>query len=91
MIAAPVFTFAVGPVRKKRRDPMGILFLVFVGIMAVFIIGSALEGCAETMSANNRYRAMILLCTERATTILESKACRANVDFQFGVRDGGAP
>lgn len=66
---------------------MNLAFYAFVIIMIAFALICAVDGCAA--SADEQYRAKILLCVERATTLLESKACRRNVDFQFGVHDGG--
>ena len=76
---------------QAKANVMNVLFLAFVVFMGAFALSAALEGCADTMTADEQYRAKMLLCVERATTKLESKACRANVDFQFRVRDGGAP
>ncbi len=76
---------------RPRLITMNFLFLAFVTLMGAFALTAALEGCAEGMTADERYRAQIALCVEHATTKLESKACRANVDFQFKIHDGGVP
>ena len=75
---------------KNRSDPMRLIFLAFAILVMLYAFVSAV-GCKPSLSADERYRAQIALCVERATTRLESKACRANVDFQFRVHDGGVP
>lgn len=48
---------------------------------------------AEQAAAEGAYGAALLKCVDDATTLAESKACRARVDAQWGVvqtgKDGG--
>jgi len=76
---------------RPKTNWMNVLFIAFVAIIVAFAIAAAFTGCANGMTADERYRAQIALCVERATTKLESKSCRANVDFQFRIHDGGVP
>jgi len=89
-ISRPSFPLRVEYVPPKS-DVMRVLFWTFAFAMMAFALIAFLEGCGTTMTADERYRAQIALCVERATTKLESKACRANVDFQFRIHDGGVP
>ena len=61
---------------------------LFLGTVAACVAVAALllYGCS---SAATRYQAALLLCVERAQTLAESKACRRQVDMQFGVTDAG--
>ncbi len=53
-----------------------------------------LTACAHQTPAQNAaegaYGAELARCVDKATTLAESKACRADVDRRWGV-DGGTP
>ena len=56
----------------------------------VFIVGcSDCAGKAVPVATETAYTAELLRCVDKATTLAESKACRAHVDEVFGVKDGG--
>lgn len=62
-----------------------------VGLGAI-IIAAALSACdaiSGCSSAEARYQAALVLCVEQAKTLAESKACRRQVDLEFGVLDAG--
>jgi len=51
-----------------------------------------LVGCSAThASADAAYTAQQLACVDSATTLAESKACRAKVDLKWGISDSSAP
>lgn len=86
----------VKPLRMGYIPPapvnmMRLAYHAFAALMVVFAVIAGFSGCAQGMTADERYRAQIALCVERATTKLESKSCRANVDSQFRIHDGGVP
>lgn len=60
----------------------------WIGFVSLaFYVGVLMYGCAA--AAESSYTAQQLQCVDRATTLAESKACRAEVDRAWHVVDGG--
>ncbi len=64
-------------------------------ICTAAVIGQCLTGCSAPMTpqekaqvANETYAAEQVACVEKSATIVESRACRAEVRARWGV-DGG--
>jgi hypothetical protein len=51
-------------------------------------VAALLCGCAASLEGS--YTAALLRCVDKSETLAESKACRASVDAQYNVKDGGA-
>jgi hypothetical protein len=54
-------------------------------IMTLLIV---MISCREPTTAESAYTAALLRCVDKAETISDSKACRAQVDKQFGIDRG---
>jgi hypothetical protein len=67
--------------------------IVSAVLLATFIYACVRPPSAVDVAAEGAYGAMLLDCIERANSLAESKACRAEVDRQWGVvqvaTDGG--
>lgn len=74
--------------RYIRSEAARTLGVTLLGIATMIVATLLLDGCAG-LSADDRYRARIFRCVDEAKTLAESKACRAQVDTEFGVVDGG--
>ncbi len=78
---------------KNALAGLGVLLLI--GIVG-FLAAHCLIGCAsrDAAAAEAAYTADHLRCVDKATTLAESKACRADVDRRYGIvqttKDGGA-
>ena len=65
-------------------------------LFAVAFLVGLLNGCAsrDAAAAEAAYTADHLRCVDKATTLEESRECRASVDRKYGIvqttRDGGA-
>lgn len=70
------------------KDPptAGLGFLVWVGVTA-FLCAHALVACAAAAEAT--YTGQLGQCVDHARTLDESKACRAQVDADWHIVDGG--
>ncbi len=55
-------------------------------IVLLLVVGCSTPAATGTEAA---YTASLLRCVDKSTTLSESKACRALVDAQYGVKDGG--
>ena len=85
-LPAPVFPDEQPTKKEGRSVPptlKAILFLVGVGLFGA----RAVAGCAA--AAESTYTGQQLECVDRAKTLAESKACRAEVDRQWHIVDGG--
>lgn len=65
-------------------------------LFAVAFLVGLLNGCAsrDAAAAEAAYTADHLRCVDKATTLAESRACRADVDRRYGIvqtaTDGGS-
>jgi hypothetical protein len=48
-----------------------------------------LVACSTSTGAEATYTTALLRCVDKSESLAQSKACRATVDAQFGVKDGG--
>lgn len=77
--------------------PIGSALPPILGILALgaglALVVQHCTGCALLQSPETRYTMELLRCVDKATTLAESKACRRDVDLDWGiaqtVRDGG--
>ncbi len=60
-----------------------------VALLFVLALGFACVP-AKHVEADISYGAQINTCVDKATTLAESKACRARTDQEWGLTDGGA-
>jgi hypothetical protein len=74
----------------KRLVKRAAIMQVVTAVLSVGAVVASLlllSGCGASL--DTKYRARIGLCVDEAQTLAESKACRARVDSEFGVVDGG--
>lgn len=65
---------------------------IFV-VCAMAFAADRFLGCkspATQDAAEGAYTASLLDCVNKSSTLAESKACRAAIDVNWGIRDGGA-
>lgn len=70
-----------------------IAYSAAIGIV-VLSLSVLMNGCGSALLRSEGpealYTSALVRCVDKATTLAESKACRADVDKQFGVtHDGG--
>ncbi len=65
---------------------LGWCFGIPIATIALIRIVTA---CTPAQSAESLYSGALLRCVDKSETLAESKACRAQVNAQFGV-DGGS-
>lgn len=65
---------------------------IVIALTAVACFFTQCLGCASLKSSGGieaAYTAALVRCVDKATTITESRACRAEVDRAYGVKDAG--